>query len=169
MALQVLYTKNFFFTFFPPLKSKISSIRNIFVIVTPFFYSKFRALPIVQPCLSHWEKRLFGNKNKFPYLKNKKLKSIFSFFFQLCNLVANYGHSKNHNFATLFAREKNPWLLLLLTYTFLDWKTKNKKETTDFQIIRNWNLKLIVSCLSPIFCILLLRLFHFWQEKKLWK
>jgi hypothetical protein len=46
--------------------------------------------------------------------------------------VANYGHSKNHNFATLFAREKTlDYFYYLLTLFWTEKQKIRKKQPTS--------------------------------------
>jgi len=44
----------------------------------------------------------------FHFSKTKKTENPYSPFFLFCNLVANYGHSKKHNFATTPFARKSP-------------------------------------------------------------
>ena len=67
----------------------------------------------------------------FPFFQNKKkLKIHILLFFLFCNLVANYGHSKKHNFATTPFARKNPWLPYYYLHFFGLKKIRKKQPTS---------------------------------------
>ena len=73
------------------------------------------------------------------------------------------GIQKNIILRQPLLQEKNPWLPYYYLHFF--GLKKNKKETTDFQIIRNWN-KLLSAVYSQFFVSYYWDFFFFGKKKK---